>query len=170
MQDSLPEDQKIKEAKPAKISNIPPASRSEILDALGAYISDGPSGLKAVIGTSKITLTREGRKQEFPRNAAIDSLIDAAVELTGPLTPQELESVVKNYTDRQIAMRIDGNTALFTRAAHVETFMGPKDKGGKQDMRQVRMRERTISASLDAPLSHIVRILDEMAMGGEIFE
>lgn len=127
--------------KPAK-SQAAPASRTEILEAISPYTTSGPSGLKAVIGTSKITLTREGRRQEFPRSVAVDTLIDASVELTGPLTEEEVMEVAKEFpqvqtkvADDQIVMqcgKVIVTSSLEAPVSHIRSvalnLIAPKEK------------------------------------------
>lgn len=127
--------------KPQK-SPAAPVSRTEILEAISPYITGGPSGLKAVIGTSKITLTREGRKQEFPRNVSVDTLIDASVELTGPLTEDEVMEVAKEFpqvqtkvSDDQIVMqcgKVIVTSSLEATVSHIRSvalnLVAPKEK------------------------------------------
>lgn len=129
-------------ARPKIEGNDQPASRTEILEALNPYITNGPSGLKAVIGTSKIILTREGRKHEFNRDAAIDTLIDAAVELTGPLTEKEVLALMAEFpnievkvTDSHVILKygkIVTMAVLDVPLAHIRSvaleLMSPKER------------------------------------------
>jgi len=128
---------------PKGIPNEKAASRTEILDALAPYITSGPTGLIVRIGTKKISLKREGRSFEADRDASVDSLIDAAVELTGPLTEVEVRDAMQPFGSIQLVFTED----------HVDMKLG----------------KRVLRNSLDCSLSHIVRTATELSMPTEKF-
>lgn len=120
-----------------------PASRTEILDALAPYITSGPSGLIVRIGTKSISMKREGRNFEAPRNAPIDNLIDAAVELTGPLTEEEIRDAMQPYGSVHLIFTEDNVTL----------------QNGK----------RKLLCSLDCSLAHVLQQAIELTAPRERF-
>lgn len=164
MDKSATHDKHAADASPV-ISEARPSSSTEITQALTPYLSSGPSGLAVRIGRKEISLKREQRVFTAPRNVKIDDLIEAAVDLTGPLTQEEAETIFEPYSRKGIAMRIEGDTAFFTRDAHNAQF---KTHDGK--VKIVPMRKRVVRTSLDVPMAHLISVLDEMTGGGEMFE
>lgn len=107
-----------------------PQSRTAILDALAPHIMPGPAGLTVIIGVSKITMKRESRKLEFARNADIDTLIDAAVELTGPLTEEEIKKILAQFKDIEYKF-VDDHVVM-------------------------TLNKRSLISHMEVPLSHIL--------------
>lgn len=128
---------------PRGIPNETASSRTDILDALAPYITSGPSGLTVRIGTNSIVMKREGRSFEADRKSSIDSLIDAAVEMTGPLTEEEVREALKPYGSIQIS---------FT-SENVEMKIG----------------KRTLLTSLDSPISHVITVAQNLMQPLEKF-
>jgi hypothetical protein len=52
-----------------------------------------------------------------------------------------------------------------TRKAHLA-----KVRTGEGKIRDVQMRERVVSSSLDVPMSHLTAVLNELTQGREVFE
>jgi hypothetical protein len=149
----------------AEESFVKPASSSEIMQALTPCLTSGPSGLAVRISTNEITLRREQRKFSAPRNVAIDTLVDEAVNMSGPLTEDEATLIYEPYKEKGITMKIQGDTAYFTRKAHTAKIATNDGK-----VKGVSMRDRTVSSSLDVPMAHITQVLNELLQGGEVFE
>lgn len=125
--------------------NVPAASRAQILEALSPYIGGGSSDLSVRIGTSEIVLQREGRKFKAPRNASLDTLIDAAVELTGPLVEMEIDKALGEFKQKGLRYSITDE--------HVKMEFG----------------KRTNLASIDCSLAHLVSTAVEMTSPREKF-
>jgi hypothetical protein len=151
--------------KSKKQTIVSPASNAEIMQALSPYITSGPSGLAVRIGTTEISLRREQRRFTAPRNTDLDTLIEAAVDMSGPLTPEEAEKLIKPYEDRGISMKIEGDMVYLTRKPHIASI-----RTGENKIKQIPMKARTVSSSLDVPMAHITNVLNELVQGGEVFE
>lgn len=129
---------------PKGIPNETISSRTDILDALSPYITSGPTGLTVRIGTNNIVMKREGRTFEAERDTRIDTLIDAAVELTGPLTEAEVLEALKKYDIIQIS---------FTN-----------------ENVQMKLGKRVLLTSLDCSLAHLVSVAENLTQPTEKFK
>lgn len=142
-----------------------PASATEIMQALSPYITTGHGSLAVRIGTNDIVLKREQRNFKAPRNTTVDKLVDAAVNMSGPLSPEETEGLFKPYESKGITMKIDTDMVYFTAKPCVTPI---RTHDGK--IKNVAFKERTVSSSLDVPMAHIINVLNELTMGGDVFE
>lgn len=147
------------------MTNTQPASSSEIMQAVSPYLTTGPSGLNVRIGTKEITLRREQRKVVLPRDTSIDALVENAVELSGPLTPDEVAQLFEPSQNKGLTMKIEGDTLYLTRRSHIA-----KVRTGEGKIREIHMKDRTVSSSLDVPMAHVTSIINDLVQGGEIFE
>jgi hypothetical protein len=95
----------------------------------------------------------------------VGELIEAAVDMSGPLTSDEIEKLFRPFSSKRIAMKIAAESVYFTRKAYVAQVRTAEGK-----TKPIHMKERTISSSLDVLMAHITNVLNELVHGCEVFE